>query len=216
MRIIDLTHKIHKDISVYPGTMAPNLKQVGEHEKDGYKETLLTMLSHTGTHVDAPSHIYADGKNLEDFDASSFVGKAIIINISSIDSNTTIESNLLENDDLSDVDFLLFYYGADKKFGSEAFYEDYPVLSTNFIDLINKSNLKGIGFDVIGLDKISNTNLDLHKLLFKNNNIINIENLNNLGVVYELIGNQPFNFIALPLKFIDSDGAPIRAIAMID
>lgn len=57
MKIIDLTHFISEDMPVYPGTEQPKLKQANTYEKDGFKETLMTMYSHTGTHMDPPNHL---------------------------------------------------------------------------------------------------------------------------------------------------------------
>ena len=39
---------------VYPGTELPALKQANSYEKDGFKETLLCLYSHTGTSDGAP------------------------------------------------------------------------------------------------------------------------------------------------------------------
>ena len=79
MKIIDLTHTIAEGMLVYPGTEAPSLKQASYYEKDGFKETLMTMYSHTGTHMDAPAHLFAHRTTLDAFDASQFVGKALVI-----------------------------------------------------------------------------------------------------------------------------------------
>ncbi|ETI89719.1 MAG: hypothetical protein Q612_NSC00128G0001 [Negativicoccus succinicivorans DORA_17_25] len=49
-----------------------------------------------------------------------------------------------------------------------------------------------------------------HKVL--KNNLVIIENLCNL----DQIGSDLFTFCALPLKFINSDGASVRAIAILD
>ena len=54
MRILDLTHTISERMPVYPGTELPALKQANSYEKDGFKETLLCLYSHTGTSDDAP------------------------------------------------------------------------------------------------------------------------------------------------------------------
>jgi len=37
------------------------------------------MYSHTGTHVDPPAHICADGLTLEAFPPKQFIGKALIV-----------------------------------------------------------------------------------------------------------------------------------------
>lgn len=67
----------------------------------------------------------------------------------------------------------------------------------------------GIGFDVIGLDPIADENLTRHKRLFREKDILNIENLKNL----HLCGSDLFSFGCFPLKWEGSDGAPVRAMA---
>ena len=52
----------------------------------------------------------------------------------------------------------------------------------------------------------------MHRKLFTKNEIVVIENLTRLGE----IGNELFTFCALPLKYKNSDGAPIRVIAILD
>ena len=54
MRVIDLTHTISENMPVYPGTEPPVLAGANTYEKDGFKETKLTMYTHTGTHMDPP------------------------------------------------------------------------------------------------------------------------------------------------------------------
>ena len=58
MHVMDLTQTIGETMPVYPGTEQPKLTQTNTIEKDGFKETLLRMYSHTGTHMDAPAHIF--------------------------------------------------------------------------------------------------------------------------------------------------------------
>lgn len=217
MKIIDLTHTISKDISVYPGTPKPKIERIYTVEKDGFNESSLSFFSHVSTHTDAPRHITKKGKSLDEFSVESFVGKAFIVDIRKIDPKEEIKLEHINMESFEKSDFILFYRGLDKKFGSEDFLVDYPVLSFELIDYINSKGKKGIGFDVIGLDKLENENLDLHKRLFKNNNnIIIIENLNNLDKILGEMGESPFTFIVLPLKFKDSDGSPSRAIGILE
>jgi kynurenine formamidase len=49
-------------------------------------------------------------------------------------------------------------------------------------------------------------------MLLSQMDIVIIENLTNLGE----IGGGLFTFAALPLRYKDADGSPIRAIAMIE
>lgn len=75
--------------------------------------------------------------------------------------------------------------------------------------LIIQGNFKGIGFDVIRLDPVYDNNPTRHKALFKDTDIVNIENLTHL----EQCGDELFCFSCFPIKIENCDGFPIRAIA---
>ena len=77
------------------------------------------------------------------------------------------------------------------------------------VDYIIHTRKKGVGLDVIGIDPIDDIHLTIHRKLFAENEIVVIENLMNL----EQVGDDLFWFMALPLKHVDADGSPIRAIA---
>ncbi len=51
MKILDLTHLIEEAMPVYPETEPPKLTPSNTFEQHGFRETLLTMGSHTGTWV---------------------------------------------------------------------------------------------------------------------------------------------------------------------
>ena len=74
MKMLDLTHCITPEMPVYPGTEPPRLTAACTMEKDGFRETLLEMYSHTGTHMDAPAHMLPNGRTLDDFPAETFAG----------------------------------------------------------------------------------------------------------------------------------------------
>ena len=60
MKVIDLTHTIAPSMPVYPGTLPPKFIPANSYERDGFKETLLQMYTHTGTHMDPPAHLFPD------------------------------------------------------------------------------------------------------------------------------------------------------------
>src|SRR5689334_25356470 len=77
--IVDLTHLLNEDITVYPDTIGPKIDVLNTVENDGFAELRLTMVLHSGTHLDAPSHILRDGKSLDQFPIDKFTGKAVVI-----------------------------------------------------------------------------------------------------------------------------------------
>ena len=211
MRVIDLTHTIKADMPVYPGTGTPKLEPANTYEENGFRETLVSFYSHTGTHMDPPAHLFAGRATLDAFPASQFLGRALVIDCTHLREGEAITmKELRKYGGLEDtVDFLLFYLGWDARWGTEAYFGEYPCIDEEVLRHILDGSYKGIGFDVIGLDPIADENLPRHKALFREKDIVNIENLTNLGQC----GTEPFWFACLPMKIEGSDGAPVRAIA---
>jgi kynurenine formamidase len=212
--IIDLTHDVSEDMPVYPGTEGPKFVPTNTYEVDGFKETLMMMYTHTGTHMDPPAHLFQDRATLDQFPITQFVGKALVINCSDLKEGQAISMRYIKQQKhkADAVDFLLFRTGWEQYWGTERYFGEYPCIDGEVADYIVKSHKKGIGLDTIGLDPISDTQLTLHKRLFQHHDCIIIENLMNL----QLIGDDIFMFYALPLKHVDADGSPIRAIAVVD
>ena len=138
MRVIDLTHTISENMPVYPGTEPPVLAGANTYEKDGFKETKLTMYTHTGTHMDPPAHLFAGRTTLDAFPASQFIGKALVIECSDLKEGEaiTLERILAYGSDAEEADFLLFHLGWDKRWRTDAYFGDYPCLDDAAMDYI--------------------------------------------------------------------------------
>ena len=102
MKVYDLTHTIQNDMPVYPGTEQPKLTTACTIEAVGYRETLLHMFSHTGTHMDAPAHMLLDGAALDRYPGEKFAGTAVVVDCRERES---ISLPLLQSYDLDGVDF---------------------------------------------------------------------------------------------------------------
>jgi len=214
VKVIDLTHTINENISVFPGTEVPRLTEANTHGRDGFKETRLNMYSHTGTHMDPPAHLFAGRTTLDAFEASQFVGKACVIDCTDLSEGGRITmAHVNRNRENADAaEFVLFHTGWDRYWGKEEYFGDYPYIDEEVADYLASGRKKGVGLDVIGLDPIADENLTLHKRLLWENEIVIIENLTNLGAV----GKGLFTFCALPLRYENADGSPIRAIAILE
>lgn len=214
MKVIDLTHVIENTMQVFPGTEPPLLETACSYEKDGFKETRLSMYSHTGTHADAPAHFYQDRTTLDAFPPDQFIGKALVIDCTSLGEGELITAEHLApyGEKANEADFLLFHTGWDRHWGTDSYFGDYPCIDGSVMGIILAGDYKGIGFDVMGLDPISDEDHPRHKKLLKEKDIINIENLCNLGSC----GDELFWFGCFPLKLKEIDGAPVRAVAWFD
>lgn len=216
MKVIDLTQTITEDMPVYPGTEGPKLHPASTYEKDGFKETLLTMFSHTGTHMDAPAHIYEGRTTLDAFDASQFVGQALVIDCRDIEAGSEIPLSKIHSVQAlaNQAEYILFLTGWSRYWGSPEYFGDYPVPSKEVCQYLIDSGKKGVGLDFIGLDPVADVNLVRHHQVLAHDMVI-VENLTNLKAVQEACKGGLFALAALPLKYENADGAPIRAVAMI-
>ena len=214
MKVIDLTQMISNDMPVFPGTAPARLEAANTIEKDHFRETMFHITSHTGTHMDAPSHLFEEGTMLDELPAEQFVGKALVIDCRDLKAGDIIGMERIEAvKELADkADFLLFHTGWDKNWGKDDYFGDYPVVSMEICQYALESGKKGLGFDTIGIDPVSDMLLPRHRKLLGNRDIVIIENLTNL----DKIGGGLFTFAALPLKYKDADGAPTRAVAILE
>ena len=87
MAIIDLSHFLEADMPFYPGTELPVFEERASIEMDGYREKKIALCSHTGTHMDAPAHIVAGAKTLDQLPVETFCGDAFLLKIRDADGS---------------------------------------------------------------------------------------------------------------------------------
>ena len=208
--IIDLTHTLNKNMTVYPDTVLPIFESYNTIEKDGFAEIKMSMSTHTGTHIDAPCHLLLNSKSLDQFPINKFIGKAIVIPCQD-KKEISLEYLLTFKDVISQVDFVLFFTGWHEKWNSTDYFINFPTLTKEAVEWLTKFKLNGLGFDTISVDKVASKDLPNHHIIL-GKEIIIIENLTNLDKLPKSI----FSFHCLPLKIENADGSPVRAIAIIE
>ena len=210
MKTIDLSHTISTGMAVYPGTEPPEFSDQFTIDSAGFYEKKITLFSHTGTHIDAPSHILKNAKSLDQIHISGFIGKASVLDFSNMQKTViTCQDMARHKSVLEKSDFIILYTGWYQKWGEEAYFKNFPVLSLEAAEWIAKFSLKGIGVDMISVDQTDTRSFPIHRI-FLEKNILIIENLTAL----EGLVNKNFTFFCFPLKIENSDGAPARAVAV--
>lgn len=210
--IIDLTHAICETMPVFPGTEAPRLDEAYTIERNGFAEKMLHLVSHTGTHIDAPGHILPGALRLDGFPAGKFFGPGVALDVSAVRGRAVEIDDLRDREAaLREADFALLHTGWARHWGEGGYFGRYPVLSAVAARWLAGLGLKGFGVDTISVDEIDSRELPVHRALFAANMVI----VENLGDLAPLLGRE-FLFSCLPLKIADADGSPIRAIAILN
>ena len=210
--VIDLSHTIKEGMPVFPGDPAPEFHGNSFIEKDNYRDTSISMTTHTGTHLDCPGHIFQNGKTINDYHVNRFYGKGCLVNCTEINTGSSIKKNLLKGYEhqINDADFVLLYTGWSRLWEKPEYFKNFPVLDIDSAQYLLQFDLKGIGVDTPSVDSVESSNLKIHTV-FLSNNIIIIENLANL--VYLI--DKSFYFCCFPLKIEGGDGSPVRATAIL-
>ena len=211
MKAIDLTQMLSPDMPVYPGTEGPRISDATSIEKDGFAEKLLSMYSHTGTHIDAPGHMIPRASTLDQFQVDKFIGTACVVDVPGT-PGSDLGLDLLEAQAgrMEGCQFVLFHTGWDRKWGQADYFNGFPVLSAEAAGWLCGRGLKGVGFDCISVDAVGSTDMAIHRILLGSGLVI-VENLCNLAS----LPDSTFIFSCLPLRIPDSDGSPVRAVGML-
>jgi kynurenine formamidase len=210
MMAIDLSHTLEPGMPYFPGTEPTVFSRPFTVARHGFAEQKISLLTHSGTHMDAPAHLLEGGATLEQLGLPHFIGSALALDLSAI-PNPVIEMDQLRpfQRSLAGKDFVLLRTGWSSHWGEAAYFRDFPVLSEAAARWLAGLDFKGVGVDTISFDAHDSSALPVHRVFLKQG-IVLIENLVNL----ERIPEGEFIFCCLPLKLADTDGAPARAIAL--
>lgn len=208
--LFDLTHLISETMPVYPGTASPILKTANTIAADGFKETLLHMTSHTGTHMDAPAHMLEGAATLDALPADRFCGRAVVVDCAHL-RGRSVSPDVLSPyaGAIEKADFVLLRTGFEALWGTPDYYGDFAVPDAAAIEWLAHAGLKGVGTDAISIDPMDTVDFPNHMVLFRAG-MVNVENLR----LAALPAGAVVDFYALPLRFEGADGAPVRAVAV--
>ena len=188
---------------------AMNWKHTANHTFAPVQVSYVSMSSHMGTHVDAPLHFIKDGKTTAEIDLAKYCGQAVCFDVPNVSADTVLDfTEVLEKNksQIKPGDIVIFHTGWEEKVGTKEYF-DYPDFHPNTGELLTKLGINGIGFDLPSIDHGGAIHVDI-----LGREIGIIESLINLK---PLIGKR-FYFSAVPLKFEDGDGSPVRAYAVTD
>jgi arylformamidase len=210
-KFYDLTHVISQDMATYPGEPQPEFHQFSTIEKDKVNVTRLVMVSHTGTHADAPIHFLPNGKGIDKVPLDRFIGEAVILDVSKKGSGHGITDRDLKSDSdkIRTNDILLIYTGTSDLWGKTEYVRtNFSYLEPSAAEWVVDHGIKCVGIDSFSMEKYGfKKGLTHEKLL--SNGIGIIEGLN--SKLKEFVNRRMF-MVCLPLPLHNVDGSPVRAI----
>ncbi|KAI0262204.1 hypothetical protein BC834DRAFT_782735, partial [Gloeopeniophorella convolvens] len=225
---IDLTHPLDADVPVYPGDPPFSSEPVCSVPKDGYAVHALSASSHAGTHVDAPSHFFADGATIDQLPPSTFVLPAVVIDVSHKRARECISwaaDVAPHTARIRPGTAVLFHTGWSRHWRDAAGrYFDHPWLAADVAVRLLALGVRVIGTDTMSPDQMPGAGMGegegepdygVHRAVLGAGGLI-VENLANLGALAAAQRAAPAAdavLSVLPLRIARCDGSPVRAVA---
>ncbi len=204
---IDISLPIYAGMVGGPNDPRVKIKLVRDPDK-GAPVTMaqITMISHTGTHIDSPRHFFKDGTTIDALPLDTFIGPARVI---AIKDTVSIKPAELKPYDIQPGERILFKTkNSSWVYDSDKFVTPYVYITNEAARFLAKKKVRLVGIDYITVGGYENRedNRVVH-LTFLENGVSILEEVNLKGVKagrYELM--------AVPLRLHQGDAAPCRAI----
>jgi len=204
MRLYDVTLPIHAGMPVYPGdpevSIAPRLAVAAG---DAANVSLLTMGSHTGTHVDAPRHFFDGAPGVDRLPLTVLIGPARVVEVMTAGS---VEAADLSALDLCAAPRVLLKARHPVRDPAEAILRESVGLTPGAARRLVEAGVRLVGVDGPSVDPAASAGFDAHRILLRAGIVI-LE-----GLDLSAVPPGDYELICLPLKIRDGDGAPARVL----
>jgi len=205
-RVIDISVPNARGMHVYPGDPVLRVESVRRiAQGDPCNLSLLTLGSHTGTHVDAPYHFLADGPRLGDVGLDRMIGEALVADLR---GRAAIDAAALEDVALRHGDILLCRTDNSCRWEAPEFQRDFAYLTEDAADLLVARGVRAVGMDYLSIERFGSEGFPVHHRLL-GAGVFVIE-----GLDLRAVEPGRYTLVCLPLKFPELDGAPARAVLL--
>ncbi len=228
MQVIDLTMKITPSMKVFPGSPQPCFIPWSRFDLHGYDSEAMFMSTHTGTHVDAPSHFKPGLASIDMISADRLVSNATLIRVEKT------ANQLIERQDLGDQirqgDAVVIATGWESRSGNSNYMSENPGLSEQAAQYLARKKVNAVAIDSPSIDAGADTKKFVAHNILLSSNILVVENLCNLDKVVRRSSNNStknssataaadttftFTIIISPLKLGGATGSPARVFALL-
>lgn len=205
-RVIDISVPVRAGMHSYPGDPAPAIEPVRQIPRgDVCNLSLLTMGSHTGTHVDAPYHFLADGPRLGDVGLERMIGEAVVADLR---GRAAVDAAALRGTDLRKGDILLCLTDNSRRWERPDFQQDFTYLTEDAAEVLVAAGAHAVGMDYLSIEQFGSRDFPVHRRLL-GAGVFVIE-----GLDLRRVAPGRYTLVCLPLKMPDLDGAPARAVLL--
>jgi len=203
---------------MFPAYPPPTFTQWTTREVHGFFAESMFLMSHTGTHVDAPFHFEPKGRKLQEMPLDRFIAPGHVLDLRGLPKKGKILTRHL----LASLPkaprpirkgdaILLRTRWWERHRGTLAYLFQNPGVTRAAANLLLDWGVGLVGIDTANIDHPDDGGYPAHHALLAADVPV-IENVANL----EVLGASPFLLLALPLNLQGTSGSPIRLVALAD
>lgn len=229
-RIVDLTLPLQDGLPalgrlarpvVIPHTTHESSKALGQGTPDDlltFTTTYMSMLDHTGTHIDALFHNNPEGAAIDEMPVSMFMGKAVCFDLRHIPDRGDITVADMEKAEEKtgvrvDGHIVLLATGLNQRhWPNDVICSMNPQVTAEATRWLYDRGSMVHGVEGPSTDRVDENLFPNHRLC-RDLGMIHYEWLWNLEAV---IGAGEFHFQGIPLRIKRGSGSPVRALAFLE
>jgi len=205
MRIYDITVPLSSALPVYPGDPEVTITPLAQLQwGDAANVSRLVLSSHTGTHLDAPRHFFAEGLTIDGLDLHVLMGPARVCAFPQATTHLTADD--LRPLGLAGTKRLLLQTPNAALWQKTGFQTNYVALTESAAYLLVEMGVQLVGIDYLSVDAFERQDFPVHRILL-GAGILILE-----GLDLRAVPPGDYELLALPLLLQHGDGAPVRAI----
>lgn len=202
MKLYDISMPISTDMPVFKNESSrkPELIPVKSIDENQVVIHKILLDLHSGTHIDAPSHYFKEGKTIDQLSMTKEVTKCRVIDLTSVEDRIC-EVDLVKHH-IQNGEFVLL---KTKNSSDNVFNPEFVYLTEEGARYLIQQGVKGVGIDAMTIER-NQPNHETHKLLLEKEIMI-IEGLRLANV---MAGD--YSMVALPINIVGAEAAPTRVL----
>lgn len=203
MPLYDVSLPIREGMVTYAGEPGPKL-EFTSRISDGAEANLSTLSlgSHTGTHVDAPSHFLDGHATVDQLPIDALCGPAFLLEYAGLEHVTAAA---LEAAGLpADTQRLLLKTSNGRFWDDSAFHTDFIGLAEDAARWLVERHVRLVGIDYLSIERFRAPGHPVHKLLL-GAGIVVVE-----GLDLRRVRAGRYHMVCAPLNVAGAEGAPAR------
>jgi arylformamidase len=162
----------------------------------------ITLSPHVGAHADAPLHYEAEGTSIGHVDLDAFLGPCRVIH--AIAKGPLIEWEHIAHAVTGGLPPRVLVRTYER--APATWDQDLAAYAPATVERLADLGVKLIGIDTASIDPASSKRLDSHQVI-RRRGLRVLENL-----VLDEVAEGDYELIALPLKLVEADASPVRAV----